>query len=96
VPGIFGPISRPKVITIEAYNLKGEMFQLKADGILARVIQHEIDHLNSLEFIQKTKDISTLIHKEYYLKNIRNSKQQIERSQISIKEYKNIEKEVVS
>lgn len=46
VGDLFGPVKRPKILTIEAYNVKGEKFRLKCDGLLARVIQHEYDHLS--------------------------------------------------
>jgi peptide deformylase len=46
LPGLFGTVSRPKKITVEAYNLEGEKFQITDDTFLARVLQHEIDHLD--------------------------------------------------
>ena len=42
---LFGPVKRPKEITIEAYDQNGKNFRMTCDGILARVIQHEYDHL---------------------------------------------------
>jgi len=38
---LFGPVERPKVITIEASDQLGQKFRFTADGILGRVIQHE-------------------------------------------------------
>lgn len=51
------PITRPKEITIEAYNKAGQKFKLHCDGLLARVIQHEYDHLEGILFIDKNVDI---------------------------------------
>lgn len=46
LPGIFINVKRAKSIKIKALNEKGEEFKLKARGLLARVIQHENDHLD--------------------------------------------------
>lgn len=87
---IFGPVLRPEEIEIEAINEKGQMFRLRVNGILARVIQHECDHLNGIEFLQKVNDYSRIVVQEYYRKNIRNSEIQKKNSLITKIEYKNI------
>ena len=51
LPGISGDVIRAEQVTIEASNEKGETFRLKADDFLARIIQHENDHLNGKLFI---------------------------------------------
>lgn len=84
----FGPVIRPIEIEVQAINEKGEKFSLRCDGILARVIQHEMDHLNGIEFIQKVSDYSKIIVQEHYRKNIRNSKEQLAASQTTKIEYK--------
>ena len=53
---IFGPVVRSKVVEVEAFNQQGIKFRFKADGILGRVIQHEMDHLLGVEFIEKVQD----------------------------------------
>ncbi len=53
LPGIWAEVVRPLAVTIQAINLKGRPFQLKADGFLARVIQHELDHLNGVLFTDR-------------------------------------------
>jgi peptide deformylase len=59
IPGVFGLVKRPEKVTVEAQNLQGEKNQLEADGMLARVIQHEIDHLDGILFTSKmTKQTS--------------------------------------
>jgi len=82
----FGPVSRPKIITIEANNEKGEKFKIKCDGLLARVIQHENDHLNGIEFIEKIDDYTKLVSPEIYGEKIKNSTEQTQNSIITIKE----------
>jgi len=64
VPGnIFGPVERPKKITVEAFDQHGRKFQLTCDGILGRVIQHEMDHLHGIEFVEKVQDYTKLLNK---------------------------------
>lgn len=53
IPGIFGIVKRPAKIKITAQNIDGEQNTLEADGLLARVIQHEIDHLDGILFTSK-------------------------------------------
>ena len=45
---IFGPVKRPRSIIIEALDESGDKFELRADKMLSRVIQHEFDHLNGI------------------------------------------------
>lgn len=87
---LFGPVERPKEITIEAYDEEGEKFQIRCDGILARVIQHENDHMVGIEFTEKISDYKKLMAKEFYVKNIRNSKEQVQASSITIVEYRKL------
>ena len=50
LPGVYGDVVRPAQIHVTAYNAKGEEFDQVVDGILARVIQHEFDHLQGVLF----------------------------------------------
>jgi len=51
VPGIWAQVVRSEKIKIQAWNEKGKPFTLETDGILARVILHEYDHLEGVLFI---------------------------------------------
>lgn len=53
VPGINADIIRPKEVTIQAWSDNGKPFSLDADGLLGRVIQHELDHLNGILFVDR-------------------------------------------
>jgi len=86
-PVIFGPVKRPKEITIEAYDQNGRKFRLRCNGILARVIQHEYDHLWGIEFVEKIFDYGRLVSLPFYVANIKNSQEQVEASLVTIKEY---------
>lgn len=52
-PELYGPVKRPKQITVNAYNLKGEEIQADLTGMLARVVQHEFDHLDGVLYIDR-------------------------------------------
>lgn len=51
IPGVWATVNRPKEITVKYLNEEGEELQLKAEGLAARIIQHEVDHLNALLII---------------------------------------------
>jgi len=53
LPGVSSDVMRPEFITVEALNLDGDPVKLNADGLLARIIQHEIDHLDGIVFIER-------------------------------------------
>ena len=58
LPGVFGEVRRPKKITVEFKDLQGKKHKLTDDGWVARVIQHEIDHLNQTLIIDKFEKIT--------------------------------------
>jgi peptide deformylase len=51
IPGFFGTVERHKQITIKGQDREGKPFRLKTEGWLARVFQHEIDHLDGRLYI---------------------------------------------
>jgi len=60
VPNIYGKVKRYKKIRVKALNEKGEPIDFIAQDFFARVIQHEIDHLNGILFIEKAKDLQEI------------------------------------
>jgi peptide deformylase len=52
LPGFRGNVLRPAYVTMRAQNLKGEFYEMRSEGLLARAFCHEIDHLNGILFIQ--------------------------------------------
>jgi len=52
-PGLYFTVVRPAAVDIEAVDVRGKPFRLSADGLLARVIQHEYDHLDGILFIDR-------------------------------------------
>ncbi len=57
VPDVFGQVKRHKKISCEYFDLSAKKIKFKAEGLLARVIQHEVDHLDGILFIDKARDI---------------------------------------
>ena len=57
IPGLYVEMLRPKLVLVEATNLDGNTIQIEADELLARLFQHEIDHLQGvLMFERMTPD----------------------------------------
>jgi peptide deformylase len=52
-PEITGEIERAKSITVRAQNLEGGSIEIETTGFLARAIQHEVDHLNGILFVDR-------------------------------------------
>lgn len=53
IPGVTAEVPRKEKITIEAYNLSGNKIAAEVDGLFARVVQHETDHLDGTLFIDR-------------------------------------------
>jgi peptide deformylase len=51
VPEVYADVTRPERIVLEALDREGQSFRLEADGLVARAIQHEIDHLDGILFL---------------------------------------------
>ena len=60
VPNIFGPVIRSKKVKVIAKDIKGKKIQINTGGLLARVLQHEVDHLNGVLFIDLIFDKTKL------------------------------------
>ena len=57
VPGCWGIVKRHRAVTVKAYKEDGTQVTLKANGLLAIIFQHEIDHLDGILFIDRAEDI---------------------------------------
>ena len=53
IPGYTGIVERFRNVTVRALGLAGFPFETKADGLLAQILQHEIDHLNGKLYIER-------------------------------------------
>ncbi len=53
LPGLYGDVKRSERVTLEAYNLQGQAVKIACEGLFARAVQHEIDHLDGVLFIDR-------------------------------------------
>ena len=56
VPNVYGKVPRHSKVKVKALDVQGQEFRVTADGFLARIFQHEIDHTNGLVFIDHIRD----------------------------------------
>ncbi len=61
VPGIYGKVSRHLKIKVKAQNTAGNEIRLTLEGFPARVLQHEIDHMHGIIFLDHVKDSKNLL-----------------------------------
>lgn len=66
IPGVAATVERPVTCVVEALDAKGQPMRIQADGMLARCLQHEIDHLDGILFIDRLSPIKrNMILKKY-------------------------------
>ena len=75
LPGQFAEIQRPAECTVKFVNYYGKEEEIKADGLLATCIQHEVDHLNGILFI----DYLSKLKKDMIIKKLIKHKKEIEK-----------------
>jgi peptide deformylase len=57
IPGIVGDVERPITVTIKGFNRRGQPLKIKANGWLARIFQHEVDHLDGVLFVDRADKV---------------------------------------
>jgi peptide deformylase len=60
IPGIIGEVPRATRLVVKGKNRRGRGITVEAEGLLARVFQHEIDHLDGVLFLDRVVDRSTI------------------------------------
>ena len=68
IPDVTAEVKRPERIVVEGIGVQNEAIRIEADGLLARVLQHEIDHLNVVLFIDRISGLKRQLLKEELLK----------------------------
>jgi peptide deformylase len=58
LPGMYGPVIRPKTVRVQAYNLRGEEVKADLSGLLARCVQHEYDHIDGVLFPDRMSELT--------------------------------------
>lgn len=56
VPSLYAEVMRPRVVRVKAQDVDGTPLEFEAGGLLARCLQHEIDHLNGFLFVDRLSD----------------------------------------
>jgi peptide deformylase len=65
---LFGKVRRAKKVVVRALDEKGELFEIEASGLLARIIQHEYDHIEGKVFLDRLEDTKSLMSINEYIK----------------------------
>ena len=60
VPGYFGQIKRAESVTVKGRDQNGKEIRIKANGLLAQVLEHEIDHLNGVLYLEHLESMEQL------------------------------------
>ena len=60
IPGVYLDVVRPSVVEVSYRDAMGRPKRMKADGLMARCIQHEMDHLNGVLFVDRVTDTDKL------------------------------------
>lgn len=56
LPELYGEVIRPKQVVINAFNLEGQEMHTEVTGLMSRVVQHELDHLDGVLFIDRMSE----------------------------------------
>lgn len=59
IPGYLGEVARSEIVVVKGWNERGQDVRYKVEGYLARVFQHEIDHLDGILYTDRLTDPST-------------------------------------
>jgi len=73
IPGFMYTIKRPEQVFVKGVNREGKDIEIEAAGLLARVLQHEIDHLEGLLFIDRLSPIRREFFKRRYKKSLKDA-----------------------
>lgn len=57
IPGLEEVVERPETVTVEGYDPEGEEVTIEASGLLSRALQHEIDHLDGILFVDRVSPL---------------------------------------
>ncbi len=68
IPDVRGQVPRPKAIAVEALSADGEALGFEVRGRAARIVQHEVDHLDGILFPDRMEDLKSLMFLEEYVR----------------------------
>lgn len=81
-PGLAAEVKRKKQLHVQAYDLSGRLLDFEADGLLAICIQHELDHLNGVTFVDRLSPVQKTLVVRDYLKRRADEKEDAEMADI--------------
>lgn len=58
-PGVYGEVNRPQFVRVKGFDREGRPLEMEGEGFLAKVLEHEIDHLDGILFIDKALRLLT-------------------------------------
>lgn len=64
IPGYYGTVDRSESVTVRGYDRHGNELRIKAHGWLARVFQHEIDHLDGILYIDRASEVWRVVESD--------------------------------
>ncbi len=74
VPGLYAPVTRPSRVVFRGTTLDGETLEYECAGLLARLVQHEVDHLDGICFVDRLTDAVAKRYKKELNAILRNGK----------------------
>jgi len=63
-PDVFSKVRRARTVRVQAYNLKGELYEMTVSDLPARIWQHEVDHLDGILFLDKMNMLGRINNKK--------------------------------
>jgi peptide deformylase len=60
IPGYVGQLYRAEIVTAKGLDIKGKEVRIKAEGLLAQALEHEIDHLNGVLYVDRMENKDSL------------------------------------
>jgi peptide deformylase len=73
VPQYIANLKRAERVVVRGLDRDGKLVEIKADGLLARALQHEIDHLDGVLILDRISAIKREFYKKRYLKSLKES-----------------------
>ncbi len=83
VPGIYDDVERPSEVRVRAQDVDGHVFELDATGLMAVCIQHEIDHLKGIVFVEYLSPLKRNRIKTRMLKEEREKQREVKKGSVS-------------
>jgi len=70
-PEIYAPVNRPSKVVVHAYNVNGQSVEITSEGLSARALSHECDHLSGILFLERMNSLTKELIKKQIAKKIK-------------------------